>query len=450
MILQRLKRICLGSALLARILAAGTSEAHAQEQPQTSIEHRQFTLEVLGLGLAVEKFRQTWTWEAIEQLPPEKTILPADPKAYPWSTSEKDLLYTQRAGDSLEHSLSWFVTEWPIPVFLAGPPMYRAGELTSLSAPYFMPFTGYTNEPDNCWVHSLDGGPGGLHRTSFVAVETLYEDSPEAALEHAFAFMENHSEVPAVLLFVHDGSNDRDANRAEGAPGILKNGYRQPGEMTESFTALLLARHDRVEAMRDHVHVDSLVPFWDRKKPAKPLHATEFMPKPWTRKQFGEFDQLPVLGHLHRPQTVPFVKEGKALGDQGRIEAFATGWKAALETLPEGVSPSRVLYDCGPGQAARVCPLVVTLHNTEPELDVHKPAEGVDLTGRLGDTGADAFFVGTALGVIASHRHDNASAVVSFRDPDHATIVMVTPPTAEERQKRHPGGNDPLNLPLAQ
>ena len=78
------------------------------------------------------------------------------------------------------------------------------------------------------------------------------------------------------------------------------------------------------------------------------------------------------------------------------------------------------------------------------------PRRGVDLTGRLGDTGADAFFVGTALGVIASHRHDNASAVVSFRDPDHATIVMVTPPRRKNARSATPGGNDPLNLPLAQ
>jgi hypothetical protein len=318
-----------------------------------------------------------------------------------------------------------------------------------------MPFDGYTNEPDNRWVNSLDGGPGGLHRTSFIAIETLYEDAPEEAFEHVFAFMDAHPEVPAVLLFVHDGGNDRDANHKEGTPDLVVDGYRQPGEMTESFTALLLARHDRVEAMRGHAaddgqHSGSLVPFWDKLKPTETFHVTEFMPKPWTKKQFEEFDQLPVLGHLHRPQVVPFVKDGKHLGDKARIEVFAQGWQAALETLPKEVKPSRVLFDCGPKQAARISPLVITLHNVESHIDVHKPAEGVDLTKRLGDTGADSFFVGTALGVFASFRHNNTSAVVSFRNPDRATIVMVTPPTAEERQKKHPAGKDPLNLPLAQ
>ncbi len=437
---------------------AERQKQEAEARAKAAMEHKQFTLEILGLGLAVEKFRQTWVLEAIEQLPPEKSILPEDPKAYPWGSQEKEFLNDQRAGSSLEHALSWFVEGWPIPVFLAGPPMHKTNKATKVTAPYLIAPRRkiYGDDSNNRWINRLKGAwqTGGLHYTEFLAMETLYEDAPEEVFEHVFAFMDAHPEVPAVLLFVHDGGLDRDVNSMEGTPWITDDGYRKPGEMTESFTALLLARHDRVEVMRGHAsnggqHSDSLVPFWDKHKPAESFHTSNFLPNPWTKEQFKQFDQLPVLGRLHRPQTVPFVKDGKLLGDKAKVEAFTQGWQGALESLPGGMKPSRVIFDCGPGQAVRMSPLVVTLHSVEPHLDVHKPSEGVDLTGRLGDTGAGAFFAGTAVGVIASHRHNDISAVVSFRKQDGATIILVSPPTPEERQKQHPGGKDPLNLPLA-
>jgi protein-tyrosine-phosphatase len=440
----------------AQQVEAERQKKETEAQAKSVQERKQFTLEVLGLGLAVDKFRQTWVLEGVEKLPPEKTILPEDPKAYPWSSSEKDLLTDQRSGNSLEHALSWFIRDWPIPAFLAGPAMHRSNKPTSLSAPYVVGFHAPRQETENRWVNCLEGAlqSGGLHKTTLVAVETLYEDSPDEVFDHAFAFMDAHPEVPAVLVFVRDGSYDRDANSKEGTPYITSDGYRQPGEMTESFTALLLARRDRVEAMRGHAtsddqHSDSLTPFWAKHKATGGFHPSEFMSKPWTQEQFKQFDQLPVLGRLHRPQAVPFTKDGKPLSDHAKGEAFALGWRAALETLPEGAKPSRMIYDCGPGKAARISSLANTLNTVDSHLDIHKPGESLDLTKRLGDTGADSFFVGTALGVIASHRHNGVTAVVSFRNPESATIIMVTPPTAEERQKQHPGGKDPLNLPLA-
>jgi len=428
-------------------------KAEAEAQAKAETERKHFTLEILGLGLDVEKFRQTWTWEAIEQLSPDKSILPEDPKAYPWSKQEKSFLHEQRAGNTINHAMSWFVEEWPIPTLMVGSAMHRAGQPTTLAAPFLMvPYEKIPDETDNWLVGWLGGDrqAGGLHKSGFLVMETLYSDTPEEALGHAFAFMDAHSEVPAVLISIRDGSWDRDTYSVEGTPSLVIDGYRQPNEMSESFTAFVLARRERVEAMRSHATgnklADALTPFWDKVRPSGAFHTTEFLTKPWTKEQFAQFDALPVLGRIHRPQTVSYVKDGKPLSDKARTEAFRQGWKAALETLPDGAKPARVLFDCGPGKAVRVAPLVSALYHEGPDLDIHKPKEGTDLTKRLGDTGADSFFVGTALGVIASHRHRDISAVVSFRRQDGATLVMVTPPTVDEFQKKHPGGEDPLNL----
>jgi hypothetical protein len=95
----------------------------------------------------------------------------------------------------------------------------------------------------------------------------------------------------------------------------------------------------------------------------------------------------------------------------------------------------------------RVAPLVRVLHDSGSAIDVHGK-NGVNLTQALGDTGATSFFVGMALGTFASHQHQDVSAVVSFRREDRATIVMLEPPTPEERKKDHPSGEGPLNVPV--
>ena len=72
----------------------------------------------------------------------------------------------------------------------------------------------------------------------------------------------------------------------------------------------------------------------------------------------------------------------------------------------------------------------------------------MDLTRALGDTGASSFFVGAALGLYASHQHQDVTAVVSFRRADRATLVMIEPPTPDERRQEHPSGQDPLDVPV--
>lgn len=78
-----------------------------------------------------------------------------------------------------------------------------------------------------------------------------------------------------------------------------------------------------------------------------------------------------------------------------------------------------------------------------PELDLSQPAQWIDTDARLGNTGAATWFMQMAAGTIASYRDGGASAAINLRDPAEASIVFVTPPSAEKiaAQKHLKGGD---------
>lgn len=422
----------------AQLTRMAEAEAQAERARKEALEasiagekKHKYTLEVLGLGLAVDRFRQTHVWDETQNKQ-GKYILPEDPKAYPWSEIEKWEVSCKRSADVFEHAGSWFVEKWHIPAFAV-----RAQTLRK-------------NLDD--WQLGGDLGErqgAGMHWHRFRLVGVVYADYPEAVSEALFTFFDAHPEVPAALLFVEDGEAVRSLLASSEKPHPLKDGYRQPGEMTDAMAAFMVARRDRVEAVRPYAMLAdqqayATMPFWEKEQIKSPFPATEYMPKPWNKEQLEQFDKLPVIGRLHRPQVASFVVDDKALGEKARNQAFLEAWKQALTTLPEGQAPGLVIFDCGAGKNGRMAPLCQALDQLGPELSV-PGKHSVDLSQALGDTGASSFFMGLGLGTIASHRSGLPTAVVSFRDPARATIQMITPPSTEERKKRHPAGGDPLN-----
>jgi hypothetical protein len=409
-----------------------------EAQAKATLERKRFTLEVMGLGLAVEKFRQTKLWNEMEVKPKDVYILPEDPKAYPDSEDGKRQAYHKREADAFEHALSWFVEKTPIPVFMVGPSCHNPGMQDSLES-----------------ALESTKSEAGVLLADFKLVESIYEDTPDKALAKVFDFFEAHPEVPTVVLFVEDGIRMREVlkERKKGSPSLLKDGWRTKDDLDDAMVALVLARRDRVEALRSYAkagndHSSNLTPFWEKGKASAVFHETEWLPQPWNKKQIAQFDALPVLGYLHRPQYVSFVKEdGKPLGPQGKEEAFEKAWRAALEGLPEGQKPARIFYDFGrTTEGVRIVPMNQGLRKVDPDFDVAK--EGYNLFRSLGDTGASSPYVGLGLGIIASYRKNDISAAVSLRCEDGASIFFVSPPTEEDRKKKHPGGPDPLNLKL--
>jgi hypothetical protein len=400
------------------------------------LEHKRFTLEILGLGVTVEKYRQTKLWAEMEAKPKDVYILPEDPQANPRSQEGKFEVYRKREGDAFEHALSWFVVRTLVPAFMVGPACHNPDRLDFLDA---------------------DGtaSQAGVLISDFKSIENIYEDNPDRVLAKVFRFFEEHTEVPAVVLFLQDGLTARHLLKPEGSPALLKDGLRAKDDQDDAMVALVLARRDRVDIMRSHAkagkdHDSSLTPFWEKGKAPAAFHATEWLPQPWSQKAIDQFDALPVLGYLHRPQVVSYVKDdGQALGAQAKADAFEKAWHSALETLPDGGKPTRVFYDFGPiSQGVRVAPMNQGLHKVNPDFDLSKG--GYNLFRRLGDTGASSAYVGLALGIIASYQKNDVSAAVCLRREDGASIYLVSPPTAEDRQKKHPGGADPLNLKFEQ
>ena len=441
----------------AALAAQEQQKKDAAVHTAKTLAHETFSLEVMGLGLSLEKNRNAQVWDRMEETHHMASILPTDPKAYPWSKEQKEQYYEKRCQDALTQAGDWFTEHWEMPLFLAGPDLNNTEYLGHLVTPM-----------RNDLLKNRDGGDrypligdftGARMETAmeshpFTVMQVYHSAAPEQVLPDVFAFFDAHPEVPAVMVYALDSLSGRSLLRDFSLPmDTVDDGYRKPGELTESITGLVLARRDRVEAMRAFSEQEAPprhhLPWGHPKANGNgkaAFHPTGFLPKPWDKWQLIQFDRLPVLGRIHRPKTVSYLRpDGKPMKPSERHAAFAAGWKAALGTLPDGKLPARVLYDHGPAkQGARLTQLDLALHNVGPELDLNHDC--INLNRCLGDLGADASFVNVAVGVYASHRRNDVTACVSLRQENSTMILMVSPPTGEERKVLHPGGKDHVNM----
>ena len=179
-----------------------------------------------------------------------------------------------------------------------------------------------------------------------------------------------------------------------------------------------------------------LRPFWEAQGGAPmAFKPSRFVKRPWCQEQLVEFDLLKVLARLHRPQTAQYVKDGKALSPKNCEKAFLETWEKAMATLSGGQKPVRVVYDYGPKGATHLAPMTLAIRTAGPDLDV-TGKDGINVTQRMRDTGANGYYMALALGILATEKQGGVSAVVNLRRDDRATIIMVSPPTAEDKVRR--------------
>jgi hypothetical protein len=191
------------------------------------------------------------------------------------------------------------------------------------------------------------------------------------------------------------------------------------------------------------------------KKPKLSSHwkPRPWFPVPWNTEQLQQFDALPTLGFLHRPVFVKMTdNENNTLNSvEQRKAALWLGWKLALDTLPESqraVGPARVIVATG-GRTSQLIDFHGLLRDVAesggPKFDAGKPNQFIDVDHRLGDTGAATFFMQAAIGLMGSYREGGISAAFNLRDPKEASIILVSPPSEEKRQRqRHIIGGDVL------
>ena len=75
-------------------------------------------------------------------------------------------------------------------------------------------------------------------------------------LERVFSFFDQHVDVPYIVLSVSDGLDFRNQYRPPGTPRLIKDGNYVP-EMPDSSALFVLARRERVEAVRPFVFADA-------------------------------------------------------------------------------------------------------------------------------------------------------------------------------------------------
>ncbi|MDC8759012.1 type VI lipase adapter Tla3 domain-containing protein [Janthinobacterium fluminis] len=505
--------------MTSKAAKAGEQQTVKTTQPQDAAssqrDKREYVLEVIGLGVTLDKYRQGALWAALQKGSPYVTIREQDKEKYPYSNMEKDGLSGERGGASLENGAQYTPMYYGVPVFDAEPPVFNSRMIEKPDSP----------------LMGLAGGAvsSGMAWHLFVIGDRRFGEHPDRILDDVFAFFDAHPDVPYIVLNSEDSMATRDLYRPDGSAPLMHDGNYIP-EMPDASALFVLARRERVDAVRPFVWDDpdndflqkifrwmyfelqSEVPHPDRKKitrtPAQvgadptrhedghgaerpPLVSewleaaaafaqrpdirgtgnislinrinpwahrpptnwkpTPWFPIPWSKSQLATFDSLPSLGFIHRPKFVKFADEhGKPLTrpDQ-RSKALKAGWQEALLALSESQrikAPALIVAASG-GNTAQTIALHSVLNayaaQGGPEIDTGKSEQFIDTDKRLGNTGASTLFMQMAIGVMGSYRTGGISAAINLRDKDEASIVFISPPSAEKRKtQQHPRGGD--------
>lgn len=383
---------------------------HVLAEGRAGKERREYVLEVISMGVTLDKYRQGKLWDVLQAGNAYTSIREKDPKKYPWSEIDKLEMSGGRSGDTLENGATYTVMDWGVPVFNAKPVCHSLGRADSPIAPH----AGLVSGADS----------SGLLTHLFVVGPRRFEDRPDHILDDIFDFFDANPDIPYVIFNSDDGMDVREMYKPDGAPKLVREGYYVT-EMPDASTLFLLARRERVDAVRpfafedvdeeqsveilnrdgigrrlflayldlmDSVPLPPKTPgsggrssrqplisewlpaaakfavrhdirgtgptsFLDRELHAKhrpPLDwkPTPWFPVPWNNLQLKEFDNMPTLGFVHRPVFVKMTDDhGKPLSQREQRErALLDGWQTALQTLPakeRAKGPARVIAATG-------------------------------------------------------------------------------------------------------
>ncbi|WP_313707278.1 DUF2875 family protein, partial [Massilia sp.] len=222
---------------------AGQKEVAAQVQQvaQSEQQRREYVLEVIGLGVTLDKYRQGKLWEALQGGNPHATIREQDPKKYDWTGLDKAGTAGGRGGDTLENGAQFTPMYYGVPVFNAEAPI----DYPELKDRPERPRPG------------LAGGAvvSGMAWHLFVVGPRRFEEQPDRILEDVFAFFDAHPDVPYIVLNSNDSMGTRNVNRLPGTPELLRDGHYIP-EMPDASALFVLARRERVDPVRPFIWDD--------------------------------------------------------------------------------------------------------------------------------------------------------------------------------------------------
>ena len=469
------------------------------------------SLEILGLGITFDKYRQAHLWHALQVGSQYDSIREQDPKKYPWQASDKESEAGGRAGDALQNGAIATVKYWGVPTFNAEPPLEG-----KFADSYERPRGGLVATDSNgMFEHLVVVGPREI------------SERPDRIIDKIFKFFDENPDIPYVFLTSMDGVSVRDTIDPARPSIEFRTGYYIP-EMPDSSVIFVLGRRDRVNRIRpfafedlhdgvhnsDYLntygvgrrlflaylelkkrvgykdkeygtvmprepHIEEWLPeaakfaqrddirngawstmrdVWTLNKnhPPKDWKPTPWFPIPWSNYQLELFDQLPHLGFLHRPVFVPMVDaQGKKVTQPEERQALLfNGWQRALSEVPDAMrnaGPTRIVAATG-GKTTQLLDLHGLLRRIEgnggPEFDGAKLDRFVDMDRRLGNTGAATLFMGMAIGVLGNQTDGRISAAINLRDPNEASIVFISPPPKGMVKGATTWGKDRTTLPF--
>ncbi|WP_167336027.1 type VI lipase adapter Tla3 domain-containing protein [Paraburkholderia bannensis] len=429
----------------------------------------QFTLEIQRVGVVVDRFRQRALLMRLDEVGPKGAMLLTDPKDYEWSVMTRMLQFGRRSNNVVSYTVLDWVDYWPIPTVIVGPPM----DVSNKDAEHL---DGFLGDADN---------GSGVGNSFYIRLSDLNTSDGSEVVGKLFQFFDEHPDLPAIFVLVQDGANTRAFTSMPGGqvPGNNENGNFVPTR-PDAIVALMVTRTDRVDrtirpyttktrgiidktkTQYDVVKLSNFywkeqraypkpasdvddpgVEYWQSKLPEfyrtetltfpKGFKPNPWVPVPWTTWQLKEYDQWPVLAYLHRPITVDLSQGRSGPAKQAdRIESLRRVWQQALTTFPSGTQPERMFYDTGASTANRTL-LLQSLHDNKQKIDLDDAADGFDMQRRIGaDTGISSTFVQIALATMMGYGDGKTNALVNFRDPEHVTIMMISPPDEASRKAR--------------
>ncbi|MET3135491.1 hypothetical protein AAKU55_005801 [Oxalobacteraceae bacterium GrIS 1.11] len=426
------------------------------------------SLELVGVGLSVETWRnhpdypKSNLWSAVEA-GNGGYIISQDLKQYPKTLSEWQMMASKRAEDATDVAMRDFMDRYPLPIAVVA---------QSWGAPEEGKDRERRRESSAGWfVSKMQGDPytargaiAGLLTKSGQVMNSYLNDEPDMLWQTIFGTFEQNGDVPAVGVGAKDGAMFRaltfetsDKQRYEKMAAEQAYRPKQARTISDNWTFLTLVRRGRIDWLRPFAplvtdtmkvkNFDGEGPArnWSefagwKKTPPQPFVPTPFVAQPWTPFQIDQYDHLENFGTLYRPQVVSYLDEqGKPVKAAERQIRMEAALRAALAPLG-GKMPARIFYDYGSvwddrSSATRFLPLVQSLHAIDEEFDLLDPKHGYDLARILGDTGAGSPFVAVALATMAGKQSGGATLVANLRRNDGATLLLVTPPSAEQLKK---------------
>jgi len=426
-------------------------------------------LEMVGVGVSVETWRnhpdhpKFNLWQAVEQSN-GSYIISQEAKQYPKNLEEYRMAGSKRNGDAVDAAMRDFMDRYPLPIAVIGPAWHGPNEEKEIksqrtaNAQSFI--TTKWTEP-----YTARGSFGGLLTQSGQVMNSYLNDEPDLLWQTIFATFEQHGDIPAVAVaakdsVIHGALVHHKSNRPLFDKLMAEQAYlpKQARTLSDNWTFITLVRRERIDWLRPYAPLveDTMVvkDFGGRdgfarnssefagwkKPPPTPFVPTPFQAVPWTPFQIAQYDHLEHLGTLYRPQVVSYLDtDGKPVNAMERTLRMAAALRAALVPL-KGKLPARIIYDYGSvwndsRSAARFLPLAQGLHAIDDAFDLLDAKRGYDLARILGDTGAGSPFVSVALASMAGRQSGGATLVANLRRNDGATLLLVTPPSAEQIKK---------------